>query len=147
REAPPARRPSAGPRASAPRRRSRSRTTRRAADLAQQEGARHLPVPLQRPLGGAGQGRDVLEGEPGEEAPLDEAPQLGVDPGEALEGAVEGQQVLDTRLPRRGGGEVDAIELHVRGGRASLAAAAVPRVVDEDLPHGAGGEREEVLAV
>lgn len=67
-----------------------------AGDLAEQEGAGDLPVALQGALGDFGQRRDLLEGLAREEAPLDQARQLGVDRREPLEGAVEREQLFES---------------------------------------------------
>jgi hypothetical protein len=85
-----------------------------------------------------------LDGEPREETELHEAGLAFVEGGELRERPVEVEEV---EAPRRRRDALRGLELEAHLPLAALGRVASPRVVDEDLAHGAGGDAEEMRAV
>ncbi len=126
------------------RRRSRAGPGRRPqAELLEEESTGGAEAPLESALGGAGQLADLLERETGEESELDDLLELRIDPGEARDRLVEGEDLFGSRGPCR----LEAGERHDGGAAAALVGAAGTRRVDHDLAHGARRDRQKMLAI
>src|SRR5262249_8034032 len=108
-----------------------------------EEGARGLPVALQRPLGPTRHLRDLLEGQPREEPPLDELRELAVGLPELSERLVERDDLGGALLHRY----LDVLEIQGPPPRASALAGPPAGLVDEDHAHRPRRDREEVRAV
>src|SRR5204862_5724886 len=85
---------------------------------------------------------DLVLGQTAEVVQLDDAGLALVELGELVEGLVERDQ-----LRRSVDGDARLIEFCRALAGASLVGAALAGVVDEDLPHAARGDREEVRAL
>jgi hypothetical protein len=108
-----------------------------------EEGACFAPIPANRSIRDAEHFGGLLDGEVSEEAKLHDPGQTLVQLGEPRECLVQFEDFLDPRL-------VDPmmfLELEHGGAATSSLRQLSPRVIDEDLPHRAGRDREEVRAV
>lgn len=108
----------------------------------EEPGAGDGPVAFDGGGRGIDDGGGFLDGKTAEVAKFDDAGAVGVEGGEFVEGAVEGDHVevgID--------GEGDGIEIDGNGAIPTLLGIAGAGVIEEDTPHGPGGGAEEVSAV
>ncbi len=113
------------------------------AEIAQQEGARPLPVaPDGAFIAPEGEG-ELGVGQAGEEAAFDEPGELGIDCLQPVERAIECHDVHRDRLDAC----IRFQELDRHDASAALAGDPGPRCVDQDLAHRPRRQGEEVLAV
>src|ERR1041385_7942905 len=105
--------------------------------------ARHRPLPLHRAGRDAEHHCGLVDVEAPEEAQLDDALLARVQRAEPQQGRVERHQVIGPIDTDRFG----LVERYVRMASPALPRRALARMIDEDAPHGSGGDREEVGAV
>lgn len=100
------------------------------------------PIALHRGAGDPEGFGDFVFGQPGEELHFDDSAFSLVDGFQAGERLVDGE---DVGIRVDGGGRV--LELHLDGAAAAALSEAGSGVVDQDMAHDGGGNREEVPAV